>query len=137
MFPSSYTCKNKTFDSRDKNEDDGGHMHPFTAFLIVLILGYVVARAVISDKQSRSRPKPYVMIVRHHGQDFSSFTEARHRRDAETELHKDICQQIRDAGLNPFDGTTEYRLFNEAVTKPLTEQTQKYDKLLVFKPGKR
>jgi hypothetical protein len=112
-------------------------MHPFTAFLIVLIVGYIVARVVISNRQFRSRPKTYVMIVRHGGQDFSSFTEARNPCDAETELHKDICQQIREAGLNPFDGSTEYRLFNEAVEKPLTQQTQKYEKLLVFKPDKR
>lgn len=112
-------------------------MHPFTAFLIIFIVGYVVARVVISNRQFRSRPKSYVMIIRHSGQDFSSFTEARNRRDAEVELHKEICQQIREAGLNPFDGTTEYRLFNEAVTKPLTQQTQKYEKLLVFKPDRR
>jgi hypothetical protein len=112
-------------------------MHPLTAFLVILLIGYVMARVVISNKQFRSRPKPYVMIVRHSGQDFTSFTEARNRREAEVELHKDICQQIREAELDPFDGTTEYRLFNEAVTKSLTEQTQKYEKLLVFKPDKR
>jgi hypothetical protein len=112
-------------------------MQPFTVLFVVLILGYVVAQVVISNRTFRAKPKPYVMIVRHRGQDFSSFTEARNRREAEDELHKDICQQIRDAGLNPFDGTTEYRLFNEAVAKPLTQQTQKYEKLLVFKPDKR
>lgn len=112
-------------------------MHPFTAFLIIFIAGYVVARVVISNKQFRSRPKHFVMIVRHHGQDFKSFTEARHRRDAEMVLYRDICQQIREAGFNPFDGSTEYRLFNEAIPKPLTQQTQKYEKLLVFKPDKR
>lgn len=112
-------------------------MQPFTALLVILIVGYVVARVVISNRAFHMKPKPYVMIVRHGGQDFSSFTEARNRREAENELHKDICQQIRDAGLNPFDGTTEYRLFNEAATKPLTQQTQKYEKLIVFKPDKR
>jgi hypothetical protein len=112
-------------------------MQPFTVLFVVLIIGYVVARVVISNREFRAKPKPYVMIVRHSGQDFSSFTEARSRREAEDELHKDICQQIRDAGLNPFDGTTEYRLFNETVAKPITEQTQKYEKLLVFKPDKR
>jgi hypothetical protein len=113
------------------------NVHPFTAFVAVLIVGYVVARVVISDRQLRSKPKHFVMIVRHHGQDFKSFTKARNRREAENELHKDICQQIREAGLNPFDGATEYRLFNEALPKPLTEQTRKYEKLLVFKPDKR
>jgi hypothetical protein len=113
------------------------NMHPFTAFLIVLMIGYIVARVVISNRYFCSRLKPYVMIVRHSGQDFSSFTEARNRRDAEDELHKDVCQQIREAGMNPFDGSTEYRLFNEAVANPLTKQTQKYEKLLVFKPEKR
>jgi hypothetical protein len=112
-------------------------MPPFTALLVILIVGYVVARVVISNRTFHMKPKPYVMIVRHSGQDFSSFTEARNRREAENELHKDICQQIREAGLNPFDGTTEYRLFDEAVTKPLTQQTQKYEKLIVFKPDKR
>jgi hypothetical protein len=112
-------------------------MHPFTAFLIVLILGYVVTRGVISNKWFRSRPKHFVMIVRHHGQDFKSFTGARHRRDAETELYQEICQQIREAGFDPFDGEMEYRLFDEALPKPLTEQTHKDEKLLVFKPGKR
>jgi hypothetical protein len=112
-------------------------MHPFTAFMIVLIVGYVVARVVISNKQFRSRPKHFVMIVRHHGQDFSSFTESRNRRDAEAELYQDICQQIRDEGFDPFDGGMEYRLFDETLPKPLTEQTRKYEKLLVFKPGKR
>jgi hypothetical protein len=112
-------------------------MQPFTVLFVVLVVGYVIARVVISNQQFRSRPKPYVMIVRHGGQDFSSHTEARNRREAEAELHKDICQQIREAGLNPFDGTTEYRLFNETVVKPLTQQTQKYEKLIVFKPDKR
>jgi hypothetical protein len=112
-------------------------MHPFTALLIIFIVGYVVARVVISNRQFRSRPKHYVMIVRHSGQDFSSFTEARNRRDAEVKLYRDICQQIREAGFHPFDGSTEYRLFNESVAKPLTLQTQKYEKLLVFKPDKR
>jgi hypothetical protein len=113
------------------------NMQPFTVLFFVLIVGFVMARVVISNKQFRTNPKPYVMIVRHSGQDFTNFTKARNRREAEDELHKDICQQIRDAGLNPFDGTTEYRLFNEAVAKPLTQQTQKYEKLLVFKPDKR
>jgi hypothetical protein len=113
------------------------NMQPVTVLFVVLIVGYVVARVVISNKEFRTKPKPYVMIVRHGGQDFTSFTEAKNCREAEDELHKDICQQIRAAGLNPFDGSTEYRLFNEAVANPLTQQTQKYEKLLVFKPDKR
>jgi hypothetical protein len=113
------------------------NMQPFTVLFVVLIVGFVVARVVISNRTFRAKPKPYVMIVRHSGQDFTSFTEARNRRDAEVELYQDICQQIREANMNPFDGSTEYRLFDEAVTKPLTQQTQKYEKLLFFKPDKR
>jgi hypothetical protein len=112
-------------------------MHPLTALLIVLIVGYVAARVVISNKQLRSRPKHFVMVVRHHGQDFKSFTEAKIRRDAEAELYQEICQQIRETGYDPFDGGMEYRLFDETLPKPLTKQTPKYEKLLVFKPGKR
>jgi hypothetical protein len=112
-------------------------MSPFVFFGLVMLVGFVVARVVISNKQLRSRPRHFVMIVRHHGQDFKSFTEARHRRDAETELYQDICQQIRESGYDPFDGGMEYRLFDETLPKPLTEQTRKYEKLLVFKPGKR
>jgi hypothetical protein len=113
------------------------NMQPLTALIVVLLVGYVVARVVISNKQFRSRPKSYVMIVRYHGQDFKSFTESRNRRDAEMELYQDICQQIKEAGFDPFDGGMEYRLFDETLPKPLTVQTRKYEKLLVFKPGKR
>jgi hypothetical protein len=48
-----------------------------------------------------------------------------------------LGQQIKDAGFDPFDGGMEYRLFDEILPKPLTQQTRKYEKLLVFKPGKQ
>lgn len=105
-------------------------MQPFTVLVIVLIVGYVVTRVVISNKQYE-RKKSYLMIVKHDGQEFRSSCVALGRSEAENTLHQDITRQIRDAGLNPFDGSTEYRLFGETLTEVLPE------KMLVFRPNKR
>lgn len=106
-------------------------MYPFYVLGIMLLIGYVVARVIISNKQYKRKPKSYLMIVKHSGQEFRSSTTAVNRVEAETELHQEICQQIEEAGLNPFDGTTEYRLFGETFTEVFP------DKMMVFRPSKR
>jgi hypothetical protein len=106
-------------------------MYPFYVLGIVLLIGYIVARVIISNKQYKRTPKTYLMIVKHNGQEFRSSTVASSRAEAEGKLHQEICQQIREVGLNPFDGTTEYRLFGETFTEVLP------DKMIVFRSGKR
>jgi uncharacterized membrane protein YgaE (UPF0421/DUF939 family) len=106
-------------------------MGPFTVLFVVLIVGYVVARVVISNKQYKRRQKSYLMIVRHGGQEFRSSCVASSRTQAENTLHQEITQQIQETGLNPFDGTTEYRLFGETIAAVLPE------KMMVFRPEKR
>jgi hypothetical protein len=97
-------------------------MYPFYVLGILLLVAYVVARVIISNRQYKRKQKSYLMIVRHGGLEFRSSTVAWGRVDAETNLHQDICQQIREAGLNPFDGTTEYRLFGETLTEILPDK---------------
>jgi hypothetical protein len=106
-------------------------MYPFYVLGIMLLIGYVVARVIISNRYDKRKQKSYLMIVKHSGQEFRSSTTAVSRIEAETELHQEICQQIQDAGLNPFDGTTEYRLFGETLTEIML------DKMMVFRPDKR
>ncbi len=106
-------------------------MYPFYVLGIMLLVSYIVARVIISNKQYKRTPKTYLMIVKHNGQEFRSSTVAPSRTEAEGKLHQDICQQIRGAGLNPFNGTTEYRLFGETFTEVLP------DKMMVFRPDKR
>jgi hypothetical protein len=97
----------------------------------MLLIGHIIARVIISNRQYKRKQKTYLMIVKHSGQEFRSSTTAVSRVKAETTLHQEICQEIREAGLNPFDGTTEYRLFGETFTEVLP------DKMMVFRPGKR
>ena len=105
---------------------------PFAVFLLVLLVGYVAAQLTI-----RSRPllgggaKRYVMTVRHHGVTFTCDTQATSKREAEEKLHHEIRQQILEAGLDPHDGTTDYRLFGEAFGAPQPEN------VIVFQPGRR
>jgi predicted RNA binding protein YcfA (HicA-like mRNA interferase family) len=106
-------------------------MYPFYVLGVMLFIGYVVARVIISNRQYKRKPKSYLMIVKHSGQEFGSSTIASSRVDAETKLHQEICQQIREAGLNPFDGSTEYRLFGETLTEILP------DKMMVFRPERQ
>jgi hypothetical protein len=106
-------------------------MYPFYVLGIILLIGYIVARVIISNRQYKRKQKSYLMIVKHSGQEFRSSTVASSRIEAETALHQEICQQIREADFNPFDGTTEYRLFGETFTEILP------DKIMVFRSGKR
>jgi hypothetical protein len=106
-------------------------MYPFYVLGILLLIGYIVARVIISNRQYKRKQKSYLMIVKHSGQEFRSSIVASRRIGAESKLHQDICQQIRETGLNPFDGSTEYRLFGETFTEILP------DKMLVFRPDKR
>jgi hypothetical protein len=93
----------------------GVTVHPLVVLVVVFILGYVVARVVISNRPFMAfKQKQFVMVVRHSGKDFVEFAVARRKQDAERELHQRINQEILGAGLDPFDGTTEYRLFGRA-----------------------
>ncbi len=106
-------------------------MSPYLVLGIVMIVGFVVARVVISNVQFKRKQKSYLMIVKHGGQEFRSCCMAKSRTDAESRLHQEIIRQIRETGLNPFDGTTAYRLFGEIFTEILP------DKMMVFRPNKR
>jgi hypothetical protein len=106
-------------------------MSPYLVLGVVMLVGFVVARVVISNKDYRRKQKSYLMIVKHAGQEFRSSCVASGRTEAEATLHREIAQQIREAGLNPCDGSTEYRLFGETLTDVLPE------KMLVFRPNKR
>jgi hypothetical protein len=106
-------------------------MYPFYVLGIILLVGYIVTRVIVSNRQYKRKPKSYLMIVKHGGQEFRSSNVSSRRVDAETKLHQEICQQIRDVGLNPFDGSTEYRLFGEIFTEIPP------DKMMVFRPDKR
>jgi hypothetical protein len=106
-------------------------MSPYLVLGVVMVVGYVVARVVISNIQYNRKQKSYLMIVKHGGQEFRSSCVAQGRAEAETRLHQEIAQQIRETGLNPFDGTTEYRLFGETLAEVLPE------KMMVFRPERR
>lgn len=104
-------------------------MHPLTVLVVVFVLGYVVARVVISGRPFMDfKQKQFVMVVRHGHRDFVEFAIARRKQDAEQELHQRINQKILEAGLNPFDGTTEYRLFGR------TTSEVRPSKIMVFHP---
>lgn len=104
-------------------------MHPLTVLVLVFILGYVVARVVISARPFIDfKQKQFVMVVRHSGKDFVEFAIARRKQDAEQELYQRINQEILEAGLDPFDGTTEYRLFGR------TTSEIRPSKIMVFHP---
>lgn len=106
-------------------------MDPLSVFVLVLLGGWVAARLVISGRREGPLAKKrYVMHVRHAGRDFSESTWARSRGAAERILHREIRRQIEAAGLDPFDGSTEYRLFDRAVGEPRPEN------VIVFRPGK-
>jgi hypothetical protein len=105
-------------------------MSPYLVLGVVMIIGFVVARVVISNVQFNRKRKSYLMIVKHGGQEFRSSCVAQGRAEAESRLHQEISQQIRETGLNPFDGGTEYRLFGETLTEVLP------DKMMVFRPNK-
>jgi hypothetical protein len=93
-------------------------VHPLVVLVVVFILGYVVARVVISGRPFMDfKQKQFVMVVRHGGRDFVEFAVARRKQDAERELHQRINQEILGAGLDPFDGATEYRLFGRATSE--------------------
>jgi hypothetical protein len=107
----------------------GVAVHPLVGLIVVFILGYVVARVVISGRPFVDfKQKQFVMVVRHSGRDFVAFAIARRKQDAEGELHQRINKKILEAGLNPFDGTTEYRLFGR------TKSEVHSSKIMVFHP---
>jgi hypothetical protein len=107
----------------------GVSVHPLTILVVVFIVGYVVARVVISGTPFVNvKQKQFVMVVRHSGKDFVEFAIARRKQDAERELHQRINQKILEAGLNPFDGSTEYRLFGKATSEI------RPSKIMVFHP---
>lgn len=107
-------------------------MSPFAVFLLVLLVGYVAAQLTIRERPWLSRgAKRYVMTVRHHGVTFTCDTQATSKREAEERLHLEIRQQILEAGLDPHDGTTDYRLFGEAFGAPQPEN------VIVFQPGRQ
>jgi hypothetical protein len=104
-------------------------MQPLIGLVVVFVLGYVVARVVISGKPFMDfKQKQFVMVVRHGRRDFVEFAIARRKQDAERELHQRINQKMLEAGLNPFDGTTEYRLFGR------TTSEIRPSKIMVFHP---
>lgn len=106
-------------------------MSPYLVLAVVMLVGFVVARVVISNVRFKREQKSYLMIVKHGGQEFRSSCLASSRSEAESRLHQEISRQIREAGLNPFDGSTEYRLFGETLAKVLPE------KMMVFRPEQR
>jgi hypothetical protein len=104
-------------------------VHPLTILVVVLILGYVVARVIISGRPFMDfKQKQFVMVVRQGRRDFVEFAIARRKQDAERELQQRISQKMLEAGLNPFDGTTEYRLFGR------TTSEVRPSKIMVFHP---
>jgi hypothetical protein len=55
----------------------GVTVHPLVGFVVVFILGYVVARVVISSRPFMDfKQKQFVMVVRHSGKDFVEFAIA-------------------------------------------------------------
>ena len=107
-------------------------MNPLPVFFLILMVGFIMARLVITTRQFRPfKTKRYVMTVRHHAREFTATTLAKSKRTARDELLRDIQKLIIEAGLNPHDGTTEYRLFGEAFEGAQPEN------ILVFKPDKQ
>jgi hypothetical protein len=107
----------------------GVAVHPLVGLVVVFILGYVVARVVISGRPLMDfKQKQFVMVVRHSGRDFVEFAIARRKQDAERELHQRINQKMLEGGLNPFDGSTEYHLFGRATSEV------RPSKIMVFHP---
>ena len=104
-------------------------MHPLVILVAVFTVGYVMARVVISRRPFVNfRQKQFVMVVRHSKRDFVEFAVARHKYDAERELLQRIHRAMLEAGLDPFDGTTEYCLFGR------TTREIRPSNIIVFHP---